>query len=119
MPEGDPMANGEPCESNGAKQVLARMAEHPLWKTREEWTARGGGEGRGLRGVRLAVGGWIPGLQPTGATARLRAEATSTPSTRAPPPGVPLPLPAHPTSACWIPAGAAGTEKGKAQGKTS
>ena len=35
MREGDPMANGQPWQSNGAKQVLARLAEHPLWKNRD------------------------------------------------------------------------------------
>src|SRR5438094_6882322 len=32
--EGDPMANGQPWQSIGAKQVLARVAEHPHWKSR-------------------------------------------------------------------------------------
>jgi CO/xanthine dehydrogenase Mo-binding subunit len=76
MQEGDPMANGQPWQSNGAKQCLARIAEHPLWKSREEWKASGGKDGRGLRGVGLAVGGWIPGLQPTGATVRLNPDGS-------------------------------------------
>jgi len=76
MKEGDPMANGQPWQSNGAKQCLARLAEHPLWKSRAEWKASGGKDGRGLRGVGLAVGGWIPGLQPTGATVRLNPDGS-------------------------------------------
>jgi len=76
MKEGDPMANGQPWQSNGAKQCLARMAEHPLWKSRAEWKASGGKNGHGLRGVGLAVGGWIPGLQPTGATVRLNPDGS-------------------------------------------
>ena len=40
MQEGDPMANGQKWQSNGAKQVLARIAEHPLWKNRKAWSAR-------------------------------------------------------------------------------
>jgi CO/xanthine dehydrogenase Mo-binding subunit len=76
MKEGDPMANGQPWQSNGARQCLARMAEHPLWKSRAEWKASGGKDGRGLRGVGLAVGGWIPGLQPTGATVRLNPDGS-------------------------------------------
>src|SRR5688572_10486758 len=48
MKEGDPMANGQPWQSNGAKQVLQRLAEHPLWKNRAEWKARSGKDGRGL-----------------------------------------------------------------------
>ena len=76
MKEGDPMANGQPWQSNGAKQVLQRLAEHPLWKSRAEWKASGGKDGHGLRGVGLAVGGWIPGLQPTGATVRLNPDGS-------------------------------------------
>ncbi|MCI0546063.1 MAG: xanthine dehydrogenase family protein molybdopterin-binding subunit [Candidatus Rokubacteria bacterium] len=74
--EGDPMANGQPWQSNGAKEVLRRLAEHPLWKERTAWAASGGKDGRGLRGTGLAVGGWIPGLQPTGATVRLNPDGS-------------------------------------------
>ncbi len=73
--EGDPMANGQPWQSNGAKQVLRRLAEHPLWKGRAEWAASGK-KGHTLRGTGLAVGGWIPGLQPTGATVRLNPDGS-------------------------------------------
>ncbi|MGH7334507.1 MAG: xanthine dehydrogenase family protein molybdopterin-binding subunit [Candidatus Rokuibacteriota bacterium] len=73
--EGDPMANGQPWQSNGAKQVLRRLAEHPLWKGRAQWAASGK-SGYGLRGTGLAVGGWIPGLQPTGATVRLNPDGS-------------------------------------------
>lgn len=78
MKEGDPMANGQPWQSNGAKQCLARLAEHPFWKNRAEWAASGNKEGRGRRGTGLAVGGWIPGLQPTGATVRLNPDGSVT-----------------------------------------
>jgi len=74
MAPGDPMANGQPWQSNGARQVLDRIAEHPLWKTRKEWVA-GGTAGR-RRGVGLALGGWLGGLQPTGATVRLNPDGT-------------------------------------------
>ena len=76
MKEGDPMANGQPWQSNGAKQVLQRLAEHPLWKNRAEWKAKSGKDGRGLCGTGLALGGWIPGLQPTGATVRLNPDGS-------------------------------------------
>ncbi len=76
MQEGDPMANGQPWQSNGAKEVLRRIAEHPLWKNRAEWKATGGKDGHGLRGTGLGVGGWIPGLQPTGATVRLNPDGS-------------------------------------------
>jgi CO/xanthine dehydrogenase Mo-binding subunit len=72
--EGDPMVNGQPWQSNGAKQVLARIAEHPHWKTRKQWVAVGKNGKR--RGVGLALGGWLGGLQPTGATVRLNPDGS-------------------------------------------
>jgi CO/xanthine dehydrogenase Mo-binding subunit len=75
MVEGDPMANGQPWQSNGAKEVLDRIAEHPLWKSRAQWAASGG-NGHGLRGTGLSLGGWLGGLQPTGATVRLNPDGT-------------------------------------------
>src|SRR5262249_32742347 len=74
MRAGDPMANGQPWQSNGAHEVLNRIAEHPLWKGRAEWAASGT-DGR-LRGPRLALGGWLGGLQPTGATVRLNPDGS-------------------------------------------
>jgi CO/xanthine dehydrogenase Mo-binding subunit len=76
MREGDPMANGQPWQSNGATQVLARIAEHPLWKNRAEWKAGSGKNGHGIRGTGLALGGWLGGLQPTGATVRLNPDGS-------------------------------------------
>jgi CO/xanthine dehydrogenase Mo-binding subunit len=76
MREGDPMANGQPWQSNGAKQVLTRIAEHPLWTSRAEWAKSSGQNGRGLRGTGLALGGWLGGLQPTGATVRLNPDGS-------------------------------------------
>jgi CO/xanthine dehydrogenase Mo-binding subunit len=73
--EGDPMVNGQPWQSNGAKQVLARIAEHPHWKSRKQWVAAGGKNGK-RRGVGLALGGWLGGLQPTGATVRLNPDGS-------------------------------------------
>ncbi len=48
--EGDLMANGQPWQINGAKQVLARIAEHPLWKSRERVERASGKNGK-RRGV--------------------------------------------------------------------
>src|SRR5262245_34665856 len=76
MREGDPMASGQPWQSNGAHQVLSRIAEHPLWKNRAEWAATSGKDGHGLRGTGLSLGGWLGGLQPTGATVRLNPDGT-------------------------------------------
>src|SRR5215510_1310874 len=74
--EGDPMVNNQPWQSNGAKQVLAKVGEHPVWKGRKEWAASGGKDGRGLRGTGFALGGWLGGLQPTSATVRLNPDGS-------------------------------------------
>ena len=47
------MANGQPWQSNGAKQVLEPLAEHPLWKNREQWEAAAG-----KNGTRRAARAW-------------------------------------------------------------
>jgi CO/xanthine dehydrogenase Mo-binding subunit len=66
--EGDKMANNQPWLSNGAVEVLTRLAEHPLWKASAK-------DGK-LRGTGLSLGGWLGGLQPTGATVRLNPDGT-------------------------------------------
>src|SRR5437899_4084042 len=73
--EGDKMANNQPWLSNGGAEVLTRIAEHPLWKTRAQWKASGGKNGK-VRGTGLALGGWLGGLQPTGATVRLNPDGS-------------------------------------------
>src|SRR5437660_769913 len=72
--EGDKMANNQPWLSTGAVEVLTRIAEHPLWKKRAEWKASSK-DGK-LRGTGLSLGGWLGGLQPTGATVRLNPDGT-------------------------------------------
>ena len=72
---GEPMVNNQPWASHGAHEVLQRAAEHPLWKSRDEWKASGG-NGHGLRGTGLSLGGWLGGLQPTGATVKLNPDGT-------------------------------------------
>src|SRR5262247_1588704 len=77
--EGDPMVNNQPWQSNGATEVLKRIAEHPMWKSRAEWIEGNGGKGeKGVtrRGVGMAIGGWLGGLQPTGATVRLNPDGS-------------------------------------------
>src|SRR5499433_527338 len=78
--EGDPMVNNQPWQSNGATEVLKRIAEHPMWKSRAEWVKdNGGGKGSNgakRRGVGMAIGGWLGGLQPTGATVRLNPDGS-------------------------------------------
>src|SRR5881628_470464 len=72
--EGDKMANNQPWLSNGGVEVLTRLAEHPFWKKRAEWKASAK-DGK-LRGTGLSLGGWLGGLQPTGATVRLNPDGT-------------------------------------------
>src|SRR5213594_69165 len=72
--EGDKMANNQPWLSNGGVEVLTRLAAHPLWKTRAQWKASSP-NGR-LRGTGLSLGGWLGGLQPTGATVRLNPDGS-------------------------------------------
>src|SRR5437867_266065 len=72
--EGDPTVNGQPWQNNGAKQVLARIGSHPHWTTRKQWVAEAKNGKR--RGVGLALGGWLGGLQPTGATVRLNPDGS-------------------------------------------
>jgi CO/xanthine dehydrogenase Mo-binding subunit len=68
------MVNNQPWASHGAHEVLARAVDHWLWKERAAWKASGTG-GR-LRGTGLALGGWLGGLQPTGATVKLNPDGT-------------------------------------------
>src|SRR5262245_46051444 len=72
---GDPMVNNQPWASNGAHEVLQKVAAHPLWKERASWKASGG-NGHGLRGTGVALGGWLGGLQPTSATVKLNTDGT-------------------------------------------
>jgi CO/xanthine dehydrogenase Mo-binding subunit len=72
--QGEPMVNNQPWASNGAHEVLARAAEHPFWKERAAWKA--GTPPHRLRGTGLSLGGWLGGLQPTGATVRLNPDGT-------------------------------------------
>jgi CO/xanthine dehydrogenase Mo-binding subunit len=74
--DGDPMVNGQPWQSNGAREVLEQVASHPLWTGRAEWARSGGQHGRGLRGTGFALGGWLGGLQPTSATVRLNPDGS-------------------------------------------
>jgi CO/xanthine dehydrogenase Mo-binding subunit len=72
--EGEPMANNQPWASNAAYEVLERLAQHPSWKKRDEWK-KSAPAGK-LRGTGLSLGGWLGGLQPTGATVRLNPDGS-------------------------------------------
>jgi len=73
---GDLMANGQAWAVNGADECLRLAREHPIWQEREAWRASGGRDGHGLRGTGIAVGGWVPNIQPTSATVRLDSDGT-------------------------------------------
>jgi len=72
--DGDPMVNNQPWQPNGAQEVARRVAEHPLWTGRAAWKV-GAPAGR-LRGTGVGLGGWLGGLQPTGATVRLNPDGS-------------------------------------------
>jgi CO/xanthine dehydrogenase Mo-binding subunit len=71
---GEPMVNNQPWAHNGAHEVLARAAQHPFWKERAAWKASGSPDK--LHGTGLSLGGWLGGLQPTGATVKLNPDGT-------------------------------------------
>jgi len=71
---GDPMANNQPWASMGAPEVLERARAHPAWTGREAW--KKGARPGTKRGVGLSLGGWLGGLQPTGATVKLNPDGT-------------------------------------------
>jgi CO/xanthine dehydrogenase Mo-binding subunit len=73
---GDQMANGQEWAVNGAQECLRKLMEHPVWQERDAWRASGGRDGHGLRGTGLAIGGWVPNIQPTSATVRLDSDGT-------------------------------------------
>jgi CO/xanthine dehydrogenase Mo-binding subunit len=75
---GDLMANDQPWAVNGASECLRLLTEHPVWRERDAWRASGGKDGHGLRGTGLAVGGWVPNIQPTSATVRLDSDGSLT-----------------------------------------
>ena len=73
---GDLMAHGQPWQVNGARECLEALQEHPYWKNRDEWKASAK-DGK-LRGTGVAMGGWVPGIQPTSASIRLNPDGTLT-----------------------------------------
>jgi CO/xanthine dehydrogenase Mo-binding subunit len=73
---GDVMANNQAWAINGARECFEQLTNHPLWRDRDEWRASGGRDGHGLRGTGVAIGGWVPNIQPTSATVRLDSDGT-------------------------------------------
>jgi len=67
---GDLMVDGETWERIGAGEVLAALADHPLWRGRAELPP---GEGVGV-----GIGVWPGGRQPAAAVCRLEPDGTLT-----------------------------------------
>ncbi|HUF52478.1 MAG TPA: xanthine dehydrogenase family protein molybdopterin-binding subunit [Dehalococcoidia bacterium] len=68
--EGDPMPNGQPYPRIGLRECLEAAADSRLWRDRREI------ESKSNRGVGIAVGGWLGGLQPASAIAALNKDGT-------------------------------------------
>jgi CO/xanthine dehydrogenase Mo-binding subunit len=67
---GDTMVDGEPWVRLGTQEVLAAIADHPLWKGRKSLPK---GEGVGL-----SLGVWAGGKEPAAAMCRLEGDGTVT-----------------------------------------
>ncbi|HEX9244866.1 MAG TPA: xanthine dehydrogenase family protein molybdopterin-binding subunit [bacterium] len=61
---GDPMPSGEPWPRIGLREALQAVQEDPLWRNRE----------RNGRGIGVAAGGWLGGLEPASACIRLNTD---------------------------------------------
>ncbi len=61
---GDPMPSGEPWPRIGLRESLQAIQEDPLWRNRE----------RDGRGIGVAAGGWLGGLEPASACIRLNTD---------------------------------------------
>ena len=68
--EGDPLPSGQPYPRIGLKECLDAISESDVWKRRS--AARG----HPNRGVGLAIGGWLGGLQPASAIVCLNSDGT-------------------------------------------
>ncbi len=64
---GDPAPDGEDFPVIGMVETLEAAQEHPLWKNRETSRAQG-------RGVGIAIGGWMGGLEPGASVCKLNRD---------------------------------------------
>ena len=64
---GDPAPDGGDFPVIGMVETLEAAREHPLWTNREESRARG-------RGVGIAIGGWMGGLEPGASVCKLNRD---------------------------------------------
>jgi CO/xanthine dehydrogenase Mo-binding subunit len=68
--EGDPLPSGQAYPRIGLVECLRAMSESKLWKSRSA------SKQHPNRGVGLAVGGWMGGLQPASAVVAMNPDAT-------------------------------------------
>jgi CO/xanthine dehydrogenase Mo-binding subunit len=68
--EGDPLPSGQPYPCIGLKRCLDAIAESEVWKRRADARSHSN------RGVGLAIGGWLGGLQPASAIVCLNSDGT-------------------------------------------
>jgi len=68
--QGDPLPSGQPYPRIGLRACLEAIANSEVWKRRAEARAAPN------RGVGLAVGGWMGGLQPASAIVALNSDGT-------------------------------------------
>jgi CO/xanthine dehydrogenase Mo-binding subunit len=73
--EGDPLPSGQPYPRIGLKQCLEAIAESDVWSRRSKEPGVRSQDGR-RRGIGLAVGGWLGGLQPASAIVCLNSDGT-------------------------------------------
>ena len=64
---GDPAPDGEDFPVIGMVETLEAAQEHPLWQNREASRAQG-------RGVGIAIGGWMGGLEPGASVCKLNRD---------------------------------------------
>jgi CO/xanthine dehydrogenase Mo-binding subunit len=70
--EGDQLPSGNAYPRIGLVECLEAVRDHPIWRERAK---DGGSDGR-RRGVGIAVGGWLGGLQPAAAEVYLNSDGT-------------------------------------------
>ena len=73
--EGDPLPSGQPYPRIGLKQCLEAIAESEVWQRRGKEQGARSQDSR-MRGVGLAIGGWLGGLQPASAIVCLNSDGT-------------------------------------------
>ena len=64
---GDPAPDGEDFPVIGMVETLEAAQDHPLWQNREASRAKG-------RGVGIAIGGWMGGLEPGASVCKLNRD---------------------------------------------